>query len=383
MILAGLLFYERTRRTNVLALTLGPHGSNIEAVVRAIGPLLRQLDDGQLLNIPRRDEPVFVCAYTVFYIGDMLQQQENSGIKSQNANRGCRSCFVSKDKRGNLQYNLVSNGRFHYENKRTRAYMNSLSTQKKRDDYSVATGIDVRTVPLQLISPALDIIVTRPTDPAHSEYGSISTLLHKLLLEAILKPAAQIKYARILRSFPFLPGWGRLQSPLNHLGSYSLSEHTRWSIIIPVLLRMWLRDKYIKDHFRNNIKTHIPVLLRVLISLTGLSEAAITASAMVTRTFSSVARSNVNLMSNTLSSKDRDHFTDKMIAMRILFQQINKVAAVASIKNPQSRTATPVQSRRASVSASVSTSVSGQASTTPALPAPSVATSIMQAQAQT
>lgn len=46
IILAGLSFYERTRRTNVLALTLGPYGSNMDAVVRAIGLLLRQLDDG-------------------------------------------------------------------------------------------------------------------------------------------------------------------------------------------------------------------------------------------------------------------------------------------------------------------------------------------------
>lgn len=61
------------------------------------------------------------------------------------------------------------------------------------------------------------------------------------------------------------------------------------------------------------------VLLGMLRTLIGLSEDAITTSAIVTRVFSSVARSNVNLMSNTLSSKDRDDFTGEMIAMRILF----------------------------------------------------------------
>lgn len=75
------------------------------------------------------------------------------------------------------------------------------------------------------------------------------------------------------------------------------------------------------------------VLLGVLTTLTGLSEAAITALAIVTRIFSLVARSNVNLISNTLLSKDRDNFIQEIIAMRILFQQINEVAAVASIKN--------------------------------------------------
>lgn len=61
------------------------------------------------------------------------------------------------------------------------------------------------------------------------------------------------------------------------------------------------------------------VLLGILRTLTGLLEDAITISAIVTRVFSSVTRSNVNLMSNTLSSKDRDDFIGEMIAMRILF----------------------------------------------------------------
>lgn len=126
-------------------------------------------------------------------------------MKSQNANRSCRSCLIGKDKRRNLQYDLISNGRFHYKNERVRVFINSLLTQKKREDASVATGIDIGTVPLQLISLALDIIVTRPTDPVHSEYSGISNLLHKLLLKAILKLAAQIEYARVLRSFLFLP----------------------------------------------------------------------------------------------------------------------------------------------------------------------------------
>lgn len=375
IILIGLLFYERTRRTNVLALILSPYSSNIEAVVRTISLLLRQLDNGQLLNIPRRDELVLVCTYIVFYIGDILQQQENSGIKSQNTNRGYCSCLISRDKYSNLRYNLISNSRFYYENERTRAFINSLTTQKKRDNFSITTSIDVRVVLLQLISPVLDIIVIRLTDSIYSKYGSISNLLYKLLLKAILKLVVQTKYAQVLRSFPFLLGQARLQSPLNYLGSYSLSKHARQSIIIPVLLRIQLRDKYIKDYFRNNIKVYILVLLRVLIVLIGLLEATIIVLTIVTRIFSLVARSNVNLISNTLSSRDRDQFVDKMIAIRILFQQINKVVVVASIKNLQSRIVTPVQLRRALVLASTLIPIFRQASTS--IPIPSFAISII------
>lgn len=61
------------------------------------------------------------------------------------------------------------------------------------------------------------------------------------------------------------------------------------------------------------------VLLEVLTTLIGLLEAAITILAIVTRIFSLVTRSNVNLMSNTLLSKDRDNFIREMIVIRILF----------------------------------------------------------------
>lgn len=64
---------------------------------------------------------------------------------------------------------------------------------------------------------------------------------------------------------------------------------------------------------------YILVLLGVLTTLTGLPEAAITMLAIVIRVFLLVTRSNVNLMSNILLSKDYDYFIDKIIAIRILF----------------------------------------------------------------
>lgn len=291
----------------------------------------------------------------------MPQQQENSRIKSQNATYSCRSYIIYKDQRADLQYDIIQYRRFYYENERQRRYINSLSTQKARDDYSVRQGIDVGIVLLQLISLVLDIIVIRPTDPAYSEYSGILQLLYKLLLNAILKPAALVKYTCILRGFQFPLGQVRLQSPLTYISSYSLQEHARQSIIIPILLRIQLRDKYIKDYFRTNIKIHIPILLRYLTNVTRLTDIAIIVSAMLVRIFVSVARSNVNLMLNILSTEDRTAFIDEMVAMRQLFQQVNEVATVASIKNLQSRRASLAPSKRAILVGTLSASVSRSA----------------------
>lgn len=291
----------------------------------------------------------------------MPQQQENSRIKSQNATYSCRSCIIYKDQRADLQYDIIQHRRFYYKNERQRRYINSLGTQKARDDYSVRQGIDVGTVLLQLISLVLDIIVIRPTDPAHSEYSGILQLLYKLLLNAILKLAALVEYTRILRGFQFPLGQARLQSPLTYISSYSLQEYARQSIIIPILLRIQLRDEYIKDYFCTNIKTYMPALLRHLTNVTRLIDIAIIVSAMLVRIFVSIARSNVNLMLNILSAEDRTTFIDEMVAMRQLFQQVNEVAAVASIKNLQSRRASLAPSKRATLVGTPSASVSRSA----------------------
>ncbi|KAF2857495.1 hypothetical protein K470DRAFT_223294, partial [Piedraia hortae CBS 480.64] len=49
--------------------------------------------------------------------------------------------------------------------------------------------------------PALDIILFRPADPAHSEFNHITKLLHQQLLNQILKPTPVIEYAWAMRKF--------------------------------------------------------------------------------------------------------------------------------------------------------------------------------------
>lgn len=118
-----------------------------------------------------------------------------------------------------------------------RKYMNNLSTLTAKDNFATRWGMDVESPPLLRLAPALDIILTRPSDPAHSEFGGLAKSMHILLLEAILAPSGVAEYVAQLRRFPFPPGWPRLQSP-TFVGSYTLSEHGRWSVIAPILLRL-------------------------------------------------------------------------------------------------------------------------------------------------
>jgi hypothetical protein len=66
----------------VLPLTLGLHGSNFSDVIGAL-QLMIKLDEGMTVDI--KGEAVELFAFTLMFIGDMPQQQESPGFRSQRA----------------------------------------------------------------------------------------------------------------------------------------------------------------------------------------------------------------------------------------------------------------------------------------------------------
>ena len=84
MVVGALTFQERTRRANVLPITLGPHGQNFDDVVDAL-QTLRPLEEGILMEV--NGKKCLVCAFTLCYTGDMPQQQENAGFKTPGCDR--------------------------------------------------------------------------------------------------------------------------------------------------------------------------------------------------------------------------------------------------------------------------------------------------------
>ena len=321
---------ERSRMSNVLPLTLGPHGSNMTDVVNSLHSLF-ELDGGVWLKINEKDH--FVCVFSLCYLGDMPQQAENSGFKSQRGNISCRSCFVPIAQRDNLHFDVSSNGRFHQDSCRMRREMNSKKTKHAREAFATEWGLDseVALPPIEKLSPALDLVLSRPSDPAHSEYGGMTKLLHAFLVEAILHDnKSRHLYTSQLQRFPSPPGWNRLQSPLHHLGSYTLSEHARWSIIAPPLLRIWLREEHISPFFLLGMQKEFA---EELVERSPVD--------IIVSCFAANAKSNSLLMHTHMTSKDRQDFAILIFRSRTLFQRLCEAAAIGVTVNPRSRQTTP------------------------------------------
>jgi hypothetical protein len=160
-----------------------------------------------------------------------------------------------------------------------------------------------------------------------------------MLRDSILTKLARQEYAAVLRSWPFPPGCQRLQSPLHHLASYSLSDHARWSIIIPALLRHWLRETHIQPFFADQARQNgDPVNL-------------------IVATCAAIAKSNSVLMGRKISYTDRQNMDQIIRKARLMFSQLCNFASRSILANPRSRVGSRAGSQVASVAASRSGSI--------------------------
>ncbi|RYC61611.1 hypothetical protein CHU98_g4607 [Xylaria longipes] len=247
----GLKSKDRQRPGNIIPLVLGPHGSDFSDVVKGLGTLV-DLDAGIMTEI--NGVETRLCMWTMVFIGDMPQQAENCGFKSPRANKFCRGCYIGvghksfSDPASNVEFDSVTHGRYHHQVKKMQQSM-ALHPGGKKETYGSQWGMTNPHPALLTIAPALDIILTRPYDPCHSEYSGLFNLAHFLFRDAILTPSAIDEYTLELRAFTFPPNARRLQSPKHHLSSYEMSAHAIWGTIVPVFLREWLKPDHLKPRF--------------------------------------------------------------------------------------------------------------------------------------
>ncbi|OTA53841.1 hypothetical protein K449DRAFT_389592 [Hypoxylon sp. EC38] len=313
---AGFNRIDRRKRANTFPLFISPHGTVFDDVVDSLRTFI-PLDKG--IEVTIRGQRVILCAFTLAYIGDMPQQNHNSGCLGPSAGKPCRFCMMGRktlydalendDPSEILYFDIEKHGRFCFQTGDMRRTMDNLRTPKERQEYASQWGLTLRKPALIQISPALDTVLSRPPDAAHSEYNGMSNLMHTLLIKHILKPKAAREYYYMLRTWKFPAGWHRLQSPIHHLLQYNLSAHAKWSVIVPGLLNFWLEERHIRARFWNAAVLHP--------ALEGDSVVE-----YIIRAYAAHAKSNSVLMGPRLSSEDRKSITTIIVRAREVYQQM-------------------------------------------------------------
>ncbi|KAF7532596.1 hypothetical protein G7054_g7828 [Neopestalotiopsis clavispora] len=314
---AGLSSTERNRPGNIFPLALGPHASEFSDVLKAL-KTLKYLDGGQVMDV--NDKSVIVCAFPLCFTGDMPQENENSGFKGPRAKKYCRFCIIQSGEVAippvpEVTADMVQRGRYHNQIIEMQSAMKELPNGSQQDRYGTQWGIATPEPPLAQIFPALDLILTRPMDAAHSEYQGLTTLMHFLLRDGILSKSGRAEYAIELRVWPFPLGVRRLMSPVHHLSSYKQSEHAVWSLVAPAMLRHWLRKEHIQPRFYDHASA---------------MESDTDPVDLVVQTCVAITKSHTVLMGKKVSQEDRRNVFQIIHHARSMFTMLSTFAAASA-----------------------------------------------------
>ena len=321
MIFVAFNFNERMRRINVFSLTLEPHESNLNDVLNILSSLHNLNQRFVILDL---SQSIRICIFSLVTTENMSQQQTNAKFKSQNANLNCRFCLISNDHRDDLNYDIIQNDKFHHQIMRQKNEMNKLRSIAKKKIFASRWNLFVEQSTLIQLFSALDIIVTRSSDFAHSEYDDLCKQFHHLLLNVILTTATTQTYAIAIRHWFFASEFARLHFSIHHLKNYSLSKHARWIVIVFALLRCWLKNRHFQSYYLIAMQRH----------LSNYSSDFI-ATEIIIRIFAIIVRSTSMFMTNTSINKMK--LSKVVKKTKSEFQMLLQIVAFATNINSKSR----------------------------------------------
>ena len=308
------------RRANVFSLTLKSHDSNLNEIVDALSNL-RRFDKEIWLDL---SQFIRICAFTLCFLKNMSQQQINANFKSQNAIKNCRFCTIDAHVKNNLNFDIIKQNRFHNVTIAQKQKMTSLSIKIKREKFAFDLELSVEQSSLFNIFFALNIITTRLSDSAHSEYENICKMFHTFFLEIILIIANAKFYVIAIRNWFFSSNFEHLHSSLHHFKNYSLSKHARWIVIVSELLRCWIQKRNIQSHYFDATRAHCRSYFLFFI-----------ATEFIIKIYVFVVKFTNLLMSNNLI--ERNFFMQQIKNAKIHVQQLLDIAIFVANTNSKSR----------------------------------------------
>lgn len=246
--LAGLPYSERRKIVNNFTLTLGPHGADFDQSILCFSESFRELLLGKKVSV--NGDYVFLNISVIAFTADMPQQAANSGALAHRANIGCRSCYCPKERRGDMDYDIVENGRYYSEVALKRLHGQGIKSKTQCNEFFRSHGLQKQISPLEELVPSLDVTLGCAYDIPHSEWKGLGQSLQKVLCDSILNSHGLQAYYAAFQKFIIPVQWSRIQSP-QHQRSWSLSENGRAILLTPLILRCnatkhWFRPQYLE-----------------------------------------------------------------------------------------------------------------------------------------
>ena len=245
-------------------ITLGLHGAPFDEMINTIGPAARAMEQGKRMDIRTstasgilnvKTAPTFVVGFALGFTGDLAEQNTSAGFLKFNATVGGRNCNILTKNMGNLDFDIIHNGRFHFLTEFDR--QKALNMPKSKGlMYTRSRGMHLNQPAIQrFLSPSVDLCRMFVHAAAHSEWQGLLRNAVDVLFEHAIQPSIIHSLAKAFHVCELPAGWGRIQNPIRHRNSWGLQEQGRVCILLPLILRTWLRNTYLRAEIVECLQT--------------------------------------------------------------------------------------------------------------------------------
>jgi hypothetical protein len=80
-----------------------------------------------------------------------------------------------------------------------------------------------------------------------------------VLFEHAIQPAVLHPLAKAFHMCELPVGWGKIQNPIRRCNSWGLQEQGRVCIILPLILRTWLKTTYLREEIVERLQSEFAV----------------------------------------------------------------------------------------------------------------------------
>lgn len=298
---------ERIRLKNHFVLGFVPFGGSFDEFIKPFIIEMKELEAGKIMNV--QGIKCLVIASLGDITADLPQGNDLVGVKRHGANRGCRTCNITKDSLTSDGFDLKLLSRYHHQTDKQFKEITAASTITERK--AIAAEYGLRLQPSILDELKRERHLQSPQDVYHLTAGKVLRFL-KITIEA-LSLEGKSDFITAWKSFEYPKAWRKLPNPISHIDSFMMSDCLQLTMMLPFILNRFLKH----THFK---KPELSLFQR----RTGITQSD-HAVKLWLKCWILVAKTMVMVFKDSFSKEDYDKLRDcldneqKLLSMVILF----------------------------------------------------------------
>ena len=232
--------HQRKLLKNHFVLGFVPFGGDFNEFLQPFISKMKKLEQGKIMKV--NGQNAWIIASLGVVTSDLPQGNDMVGVLRHNANRGCRTCIISKNFLTDKTQNIPKILRYHHlTNNEFNEILNENNISVKKQ-LSTKYGLRLKCSILDKLKRERHL--QTPQDIYHATAGKIGRLL-KLTCE-LFSQEGERDFIINWKNFEKPKNWSRLPNPISHHDSFMMSDLLQLAMIMPFILEKFLKFSSLK-----------------------------------------------------------------------------------------------------------------------------------------